>query len=196
MIVLASASRARARLLRDAGAPFEAVSSGVDERAIKSRLLAEGAFPRAIAEQLAEAKALAVSAGRPGDLIVGADQTLDLNGALFDKPETLVEVRDHLRRLRGRAHVLHTATALVRDGEIAWRMTRSPRLTMRDFSDGFLDDYLARQGEALLNSLGCYHLEGMGAQLFDRTEGDWFAVLGLPLIELLAALREQGALAR
>lgn len=196
MIVLASASPVRARLLREAGVTFETVSSGVDEARTKMRLLDAGATPGAIAAELAAAKALAVSTKRPADVVIGADQTLDLDGQLLDKAGTMAEAEGHLRRLRGRTHVLRTATALGRTGQIVWTLTSSQRLTMRDFSDAFLQDYLARQGEALLTSVGCYHLEGMGAQLFDLLEGDYFAVLGLPLIEVLAALRIHDELAR
>jgi len=193
MILLASASASRATLLRSAGVAFEAVSSGVDEAEIKARLLKAGEGPAAIAETLAEAKALAISSG-DRRLVIGADQTLDLDGELVDKAACAEEARDRLRQLRGRAHVLHSAAALARNGVIVWRTTSSPRMTMREFSDDFLEDYLARQGEAVLSSVGCYHLEGQGVQLFERVEGDQFAVLGLPLIDLLAALRREGAL--
>jgi septum formation protein len=195
MILLASASASRATLLRNAGVVFEAVSSGVDEAVIKTRLLNAGEGPAAIAETLAEAKALAVSAD-DRRLVIGADQTLDLDGELVDKASCVEEVRDRLRRLRGRTHLLHSAAVLVRNGAIVWRSLSSPQMTMRAFSDDFLEDYLARQGEAVLSSVGCYHLEGVGAQLFERVEGDQFAVLGLPLIQLLAALRDEAALAQ
>lgn len=195
MIVLASASAVRAKMLRDSGVSFELVSSGVDEAAPKARLLKAGASPREIAQHLAEAKGLAVSSRGVG-LVIGADQTLDLDGELIDKAEDLSEARERLQRLRGRSHTLHTAVALARSGEVIWRLTASPRLLMRDFTDTYLDAYLAASGEAVLSSVGCYHLEGSGAQLFERIEGDYFSVLGLPLIELLGALRSEGALQR
>ena len=192
-VVLASRSASRAAILKGAGVPFETVSSGVDETAAKDRLLAAGADPRAIAEDLAEAKALAVSARRPGALVIGADQTLDLGGALYDKAETLEEARMRLLELRGRPHALHSAVVVARDGLTVWRLTESPRLTMRAFSDECLDGYLARQGETLLGSVGCYQLEGEGVQLFEAIEGDFFAILGLPLLPLLGFLRRAGA---
>jgi len=195
VIVLASASATRARMLKEAGVSFEVTTSEVDEAPVKARLLAAGAGPREVAEHLAEAKALAIAAP-PGALVIGADQTLDLDGALLDKATDLRAARDRLKRLRGRTHRLHTAAAIARGGKVVWRTIASPTLAMRPFSDGFLDYYLACSDEAAVHSVGCYYLEGMGAQLFDKVEGDYFAVLGLPLIELLAALREHGAMAR
>lgn len=181
-------------MLKEAGIAFEVAASGVDEVAAKARLSIGGASPRQVAEYLAEAKAVAVSAA-PEALVVGADQALDLDGVLLDKAADLTEARARLERLRGRSHQLHTAAAIARDGEVIWRCTSSVTLTMRPFSDRFLDRYLACCAEAAVHSLGGYHLEGPGAQLFDRVEGDYFAVLGLPLIELLAALRDLGAIA-
>ena len=194
MIILASASATRARMLKEAGIAFEVAASGLDEAAAKAQLNTRGASPRRVAEHLAEAKALAVAAAWEA-LVIGADQTLDLDGELLDKAPDVNAARARLERLRGRAHRLHTAAAIARGGEVIWRCTSSPTLTMRRYSDGFLDHYLADCGEAAVHSLGCYHLEGLGAQLFDQVEGDYFAVLGLPLIELLAALRDLGAIA-
>ncbi|HEY5288914.1 MAG TPA: nucleoside triphosphate pyrophosphatase [Caulobacteraceae bacterium] len=193
MIVLASASSTRAALLRAAGVTFEVVSSGVDEGAVKTRMLRSDAIANEIAGELALAKALAVSASR-SDLVIGADQTLELDGELFDKVETLDDARERLRQLRGRTHTLHSAVALARNGETLWQAVTSPKLTMRAFSDTWLETYLATAGEAALNSVGCYNLEGPGAQLFAVIEGDYFSVLGLPLIELLAALRREAVL--
>lgn len=193
-VVLASKSASRGAILRGAGVAFESLDAGVDEGAAKAELLAAGAGPREVAENLAELKALAVSAKRPG-LVIGADQTLDLDGALYDKADSLDDARDRLQTLRGRAHHLHSAVALAEAGEIVWRTTATPRLTMRRFSDAFLDGYLARGGADLLGSVGCYLLEGEGAQLFERIEGDYFAILGLPLVPLLEELRLKGALA-
>jgi nucleoside triphosphate pyrophosphatase len=193
-VVLASKSVSRQAILKAAGVPFEAVGSGVDEDAAKAALLARGQGPRQVAIHLAEAKALAVSKTRPGALVIGADQTLDLDGELFDKAESLGEAHARLRRLRGRSHYLHSAVTVARDGVSAWTTLESPRLTMRAFSDDWLDGYLSRGGEALLGSVGCYLLEDEGVQLFERIEGDYFAILGLPLLPLLACLRAAGAL--
>ena len=193
-IVLASKSAARAQLLAGAGVAFETVGSGVDEEAAKARLLSDDADPRDIALALAETKAVVVSTRRAG-LIIGADQTLDLDGSLYDKVATLEEARHRLERLRGRTHRLHSGVAVARDGVVVWRGTDSAALTMRGFSDGFLDAYLARNGEAALSSVGCYQLEGEGLQLFERIEGDYFTILGLPMLGLLAFMRREGVIA-
>ena len=192
-VILASKSTARRAVLQGAGVPFEAVSPGVDEDVIKTALLGAGASPRAIAEALAEEKALAVSRVRAG-VVIGADQTLELEGGLYDKVETLEAATERLRLLRGRPHRLHSAVTAAIEGEIVWRDTASAELTMRDFSDEFLASYLAAEGEAALGSVGCYRLEGHGAQLFARIEGDYFAILGLPLLGLLEFLRQRGVL--
>jgi septum formation protein len=192
-VVLASQSTARRAVLAGAGVPFEATVSGVDEEALKERLLAAGYGPKGVAETLAEEKARVVSAGREG-LVIGADQTLELEGRLYDKVTTLAEARERLRRLRGQRHHLHSAVAVARAGELIWRETESATLAMRRFSDDFIDAYLEQEGEAALGSVGCYRLEGMGAQLFERIEGDYFAILGLPLLGLLTVLRREGVL--
>jgi septum formation protein len=194
-IVLASKSASRQAILRGAGVPFETMGSGVDEDAAKAQLLAAGVGPREVAEHLAEAKAVAVSKALPGAIVIGADQTLDLDGALIDKAETLGDGRNRLRRLRGRSHLLHSAVAVAQHGAPIWNYVESPRLTMRAASDTFIDGYLTRHGEALLGSVGVYQLENDGAQLFDEIDGDYFAILGLPLLPLLRLLREKGALA-
>jgi septum formation protein len=193
-ITLASKSAARASLLANAGVVFETTGSGVDEDEIKVRLLANHATPLTIAQALADAKAVAASSRRPG-LVIGADQTLDLDGRLFDKVASLDEGRERLVRLRGRRHQLHSGMALAQDGEVIWRETESASLSMRAFSDRFLEDYLARNRDAVLSSVGCYQLEGEGLQLFDRIDGDYFCILGLPLLPLLAELRRLGAVA-
>jgi septum formation protein len=190
-IVLASRSSARRAVLDGAAVPYEATVSGVDEDAVKAEML--GAGPRAVAEALAERKAMRVSKGRP-ELVIGADQTLEFRGELYDKVATLAEARRRLQTLRGKAHMLHSAVTVARAGKPVWAETVTATLTLRDFSDAFLDDYLAREGEAALGSVGCYRLEGMGAQLFSRIEGDYFAILGLPLMGLLELLRREGAL--
>jgi septum formation protein len=195
-VVLASKSPSRQAILRAAGVPFDVVASSVDEDAAKARLMDAGQGPREIADHLAEAKAVAVSKALPGAIVVGADQTLDLGGELHDKVETLNEGRVRLRQLRGRSHLLHSAVVVAQHGTPIWRCLESPRLVMRAASDAFIDAYLTRHGEALLGSVGCYQLENDGVQLFDQIEGDYFAILGLPLTPLLNLLRDKGALAR
>ncbi|THD74291.1 MAG: Maf-like protein [Phenylobacterium sp.] len=193
-VTLASKSAARRAVLDGAGVVFEIAESGFDEDAAKARLTGQGAPPREVAEALAEGKALKVSAGTPG-LVVGADQTLELDGRVYDKADSLEAARARLKLLRGKPHSLHSAVVVARDGQVLWRETASATLTMRDFSDPFLETYLASEGPAALGSVGCYRLEGPGAQLFSHIEGDYFAILGLPLLGLLDFLRHEGALA-
>lgn len=194
-VILASKSAARRAVLSGAGVPFEPMVAGVDEDAVKASLLAEGAKPKAIAEALAELKAIRISRTRP-ELVVGADQTLEFEGRLYDKAETLDAARARLQALRGRPHRLHSAVVVAQDGVPIWREVATATLVMRDFSDAFLDDYLAREGEAALRSVGCYRLEDLGAQLFSKIEGDYFAILGLPLLGLLELLRNHRVLER
>lgn len=193
-LILASASAARARLLDAAGVDFTAEPANIDEWALKQRLAEEGADADRCALALAEAKALALSARHPHALIIGADQILVCNGAWFDKPTDLSDARRQLMELRGRSHVLEMAVCAVYDSERCWRAASAPRLRMRRFSDAFLDDYLAAEGKAILGSVGAYRLEGRGIQLFEQIDGDYFAVLGLPLLELLRFLRGCGRL--
>jgi len=194
-LVLASGSAARRQMLEAAGFSFEVEVARVDEEAAKASLRAEGVKPRDQADALAELKALAVSRKRPG-FIIGADQMLAVEGETLDKPKDMSEAHSHLMRLRGRTHELLTAAVVARDGAIIWRHIDTPKLRMRNFSDAFADDYLARVGDAALKSVGAYQLEGLGAQLFERVEGDYFSVLGLPLLPLMAFLREHGVVAR
>jgi septum formation protein len=192
-LILASKSAARRAVLEGAGVPFEAVGSGVDEDIAKAGLLASRATPRQVAEALAEEKALAVSVGRP-ELVLGADQTLEFQGKLYDKTETLEAARERLQALRGKPHMLHSAVVVAERGAIVWRETQSATLRMRDFSDAFLEAYLAAEGAAALGSVGCYRLEGQGVQLFSKIDGDYFTILGLPLMGLLDLLRRRGIL--
>jgi septum formation protein len=194
-IVLASTSATRAAILRGAAASFSVEAPEVDEDAWKARLLADGAAPGRIAAVLADEKALAVSRGSAA-VVIGADQTLELDGALHDKTSAPPETRARLEALRGREHRLHTAAAVAQQGSVLWRHSSVARLTMRAFSDAFLDEYMARCGEAAASSVGAYQLEGMGAQLFESIDGDYFSILGLPLIPLLGFLRRAGALPR
>lgn len=190
-LILASGSAARRKMLEAAGLSFEVDVPRVDEEAAKASLRAEGLRPRDQADALAELKALSISRARPG-FVIGADQMLALGGDVFDKPKDPSEARRHLLRLRGQTHELITAAVVARDGVIIWRHIDTPKLKMRAFSDGFLDNYLEHTGEEVLRSVGAYQLEGLGAQLFERVEGDYFSVLGLQLLPLLAFLREQG----
>jgi len=193
-VILASKSAARRAVLDGAGVPYQALVAGVDEDAVKASLLAEGAGPRDIADALAELKAIRVSRGRP-DFVIGSDQTLDLDGELHDKAETVDAARARLKLLRGKTHKLHSAVVVAKEGAPIWREVVTASLTMRDFSDAFLEDYLATEGPHALGSVGCYRLEGPGAQLFSKIEGDYFAILGLPLMGLLDLLRRHGELA-
>ena len=195
MIVLASKSPTRSALLTGAGVAFETALPGVDEDAVKVEMLATGATPREVAAALAERKALRVSASRPG-LIIGADQTLEFEGGLYDKVDTIDAARERLALLRGKAHELHAAVVVAKDGLAIWRDLVTVRLMMRDFSDVFLEHYLSTEGPHALGSVGCYRLEGPGAQLFSRIDGDYFAILGLPMLGLLDLLRREGALVR
>ena len=193
-MILASASQVRARVLRAAGIEFAVVAARVDEDALKQSMLAQKAAPPAIADALAETKAVRVSASRPGELVLGADQVLILDGELISKCETMEEARALLMRLRAKQHQLVSALVLAKDGTAIWRRVESASLTMRNFSEDFLDDYLTREGESLLAGVGCYKLEGRGIQLFSRIDGDYFCILGLPLLPLLSALREQAVI--
>ncbi|WP_421933726.1 Maf family protein [Phenylobacterium sp.] len=193
-IILASKSAARTAVLKGAGVPFETAVSGVDEDAVKTALLGQGGTPREVADALAELKAVKISRSRAG-FVIGADQTLEFEGGLYDKAETVEDARARLKLLRGKAHQLHSAVVVARDGAPIWREVATCTLTMRDFSDEFLEAYLLAEGEEALGSVGCYRLESHGSQLFSKIEGDYFAILGLPLLGLLDLLRKHGALA-
>lgn len=190
-LILASSSAARRHMLEAAGLTFEVDSPRVDEAAAKQSLRATGMAARDQAPALAELKALSVSQRRAG-LVIGADQMLALGGEVFDKPADMDQARSHLSRLRGHTHALVTAAVVARDGAVIWKHVDTPKLRMRAFSDAFLEDYLRRAGGDVLRSVGGYQLEGLGAQLFERVEGDYFSVLGLPLLPLLSFLREHG----
>jgi len=193
-IILASASTARARLLDAAGVPFSIEPAAIDEERIKRRSREAGSSAMSCAQALAVEKARDVSARHPEALVIGADQILVVGVEWFDKPKNLPEARAQLLSLRGRTHVLATAACVVRCDKQLWHATCAPEMTMRSFSEAFLDRYIAAEGGALLGSVGAYRLEGLGVQLFERMIGDHFAVLGLPLLELLDFLRSRGVL--
>lgn len=191
-IILASASQSRARLLSDAGVPYTVEPAYIDEDAIKQSLNAEGAGALDVAETLAELKAVKISRSHPKHLVIGADSILDLDGVWFDKPKDLDHVRAHLMTLRGRTHDLATAVVVALGGARIWHYRDCSKMTMRSFSDSFLESYIESVGVSLLSSVGAYHLEGRGVQLFDKIDGDFFSILGLPLMPLLSFLREHG----
>jgi septum formation protein len=191
-VILASASQSRAAVLRNAGVRIEQIPADIDEDAVKSSMRNEGSSVSDVAHRLAELKACAVSARHPGRLVIGTDQMLQCGGVWFDKPVDRDHADAHLRTLRGRDHELFAAVCVVRDGECLWRHLESARLTMRPFSDEFLRDYLDAVGEDVCRSVGAYQLEGIGAQLFSRIEGDFFTILGLPLLAVLGFLSHQG----
>lgn len=195
-VVLASASQVRATLLRAAGIAIEVVPSGIDEASVLAAIKAEqGEMPPAdVAAMLAETKAAAVAARRRDALVVGADQTLELDGRLFVKAASIDEARRNLLTLRGKTHALHSSVVMVAEGTTVWRHSETSWLTMRDFTPQFLGRYLAAVGDSVLESVGCYHLEHAGIQLFEQVDGDWFAILGLPMIPLLDELRRRGIL--
>jgi septum formation protein len=195
-IVLASASESRARLLRNAGIAFDVAPARVDEDAMKQSMLAANQPHRVIADALAEWKAVRVSAVHPGALVIGADQVLSFAGALVSKCATMDEARDLLSRLRGKSHELFSAAVMAKDGVPIWRHTERAKMTMFPVSDAFIGRYLAQKGQAILSGVGCYRLEDEGAQFFSHIAGDYFGILGLPLIQLLSALREQGVIAK
>jgi septum formation protein len=194
-LLLASGSLTRRALLTSAGIPLDVEPPRVDERAIEGVAREAGADLGGVATALADAKALEVSGRRPGRLVLGADQTLDCEGATFHKPDDREEAGRQIAHLSGRTHVLHSAVALARDGELLARLRDDARLTMRALSPEAVALYLDLAGGAVTTSVGAYQLEGAGIHLFERIEGDHSTILGLPLLPVLAALREHGALA-
>ena len=191
-LILASGSRSRKDMLQAAGVSFDVQNPYVDEDPVKEALLNEGAPPRDIADALAEMKALAVSALSADAYVLGADQILNLEGVCFSKAKDMAGAKQQLQALSGKKHSLISAVVIARGGRPIWRAMDKADLTMRALSDDYIDDYLGLCGEGILSSVGCYHLEGLGAQLFERVEGDYFTVLGMPLLKTLQFCRTQG----
>jgi len=193
-VVLASASPFRRKMLEDAGVAVETARPGIDERAVEAAVEGSGITPEELAAILAEAKARDVSERMPGRLVVGADQTLSLGDEVLHKARDMEEARRRLLALSGRTHQLNSAAVLARDGQVLWRHVGVARLTMRPLDPAFVGRHLSRVGDGVLGSVGAYQIEGEGIQLFERIEGDHFTIVGLPLLPLLAKLRELGAI--
>jgi septum formation protein len=194
-LILASSSKVRARLLEAAGLVFSIQSPGLDEHAMRQAVGSTGALsPQDIAEVLARAKAEAVSELMPGAFVIGADQVLALGGRILAKPDSMDAARKELLDLSGKSHNLHSAVALARNGLTAWAHSETSTLLMRELTPQFIGRYLAAAGEEVLSSVGAYQLEGLGIQLFEKIDGDYFSILGLPLLPLLDALRREGAI--
>ena len=189
-LVLASASPFRRMLLENAGIAFSHRAADIDERAIDAKLEATGASPEDVAVTLAMDKAADVARHFPGAVVIGSDQTMSLGSRVYHKPKDMAEAHAHLRSLSGATHQLNSGIVLIRDGDILWRHVSSARLKVRPLKDEFIRHHLARVGEKALSSVGAYQLEGEGIQLFEEIEGDYFTILGLPMLPLLAKLRE------
>jgi septum formation protein len=193
MLILASKSLARRKMLQDAGIEFTSHVPEFDEATVKQSM--SGFTPVAIAEKLAEGKALSVSKTHAKAFVIGSDQTLECDGAYFSKPSSIHEARQHLNLLKGRKHQLHAAATLALDGKILWTTCETVTLTMRNFTDQFLLDYLAAEADEILHCVGAYRFEGRGQQLFEKVEGGYHAILGMPLLPLLQKLRDHGLIA-
>lgn len=193
-IVLASSSPFRKKMLEDAGLVFEVERPEIDERAVEAAVQNSGVTPEDLALILAEAKALDISLKRPGALVIGTDQTLSLEDDVLHKPKDMEEARRRLLLLSGKTHQLNSAVVVLRDGEVLWRHVGIARLTMRPLEPAFIGRHLSRVGDVALSSVGAYQIEGEGIQLFEKVEGDHFTIVGLPLLPLLAKLRELGAI--
>ncbi len=193
-IVLASGSVIRAQLLRNAGLPFSVQIARVDEDTAKRALMAEGAPPRDVADALAEMKARKISDKVPGTMVLGCDQVLDFEGQMLSKPETPEEALAQLKAMRGKRHMLLSAAVIYQDGEPIWRHVGQVRLRMRASSDAYLRDYVARNWDSIRHAVGAYKLEEEGVRLFATIDGDYFNVLGMPLLELLNFLAVKGVI--
>ncbi len=194
--ILASQSENRQRLFRDAGLIFEISVSRIDEHTIKESLLSEGASARDIADVLAESKALRVSRKNPEALVIGSDQVLEFEGALISKPTSIANAKAQLLSFRGKQHNLFSAAVIAKDGTPIWRHISQAKMSVRNFSEKFLDEYLERIGYDVMTTVGGYKIEEEGVRLFSRIEGDYFAILGLPLLELINYLTDAGELTK
>jgi len=194
MIILASNSAARQKMMLDAGVNFSVHAASVDENAQKAALLRDGMSGSNIADALASSKAVIVSKKLPDAYVIGSYEILDCEGVMFSKPATIAEARTQLTVLRGQKHSLFSAAVVAIGGQPVWRSVGQTDLWMRQFSDRFLDQYIANEGDALLQTVGCYRLESGGVRLFSRIRGDYFTVLGMPLVELLSYMAETGVL--
>ncbi len=192
-IILASKSSSRRALLSAAGVQAKSIASNVDEENVKTSMRGEGTSVRDQAMALAVLKATKVSQMNPG-LVIGGDQMLNLDGVAFDKPVDILEAQDHLEALSGRVHYLETAIVVCENGNPVWRFLARPKLTVRVLSKKFIEEYVESEGDSILQTVGCYRLEGLGVQLFSSIEGDYFSILGLPLLQLLEYLRVRGVL--
>ncbi|MEX0283840.1 MAG: nucleoside triphosphate pyrophosphatase [Paracoccaceae bacterium] len=193
-IILATSSEIRATLMRNAGVDFEVVPGRIDEDAIKDAMLAEGRSARDIADALAEQKARKVSSKRPEAMVLGFDQTLDQNGQLLSKPANPEDGLRHLQMMRGQTHQLYSACVIYQNAEPIWRHVGRVNLRMRDLSDDYIQAYLDRNWDGVRYSVGCYNLEEEGIRLFTKVDGDYFTVLGVPLLEILNYLTLRGVL--
>lgn len=193
-LVLASASPFRRALLENAGLVFKARAAEIDERALEKPLEDKGAAPETVALELAEAKARDVARHFSGALVIGSDQTMSLGSRVYHKPKTMAEAAAHLLSLSGQAHRLNSAIVLLRGDEVVWRHVSSAHMTVRPLTAEFVERHLERVGEKALSSVGAYQLEGEGIQLFEKIEGDYFTILGLPMLPLLSKLRELGTI--
>ncbi|MBA8836904.1 Maf-like protein [Ochrobactrum sp. RH2CCR150] len=190
-LILASKSPFRSALLKNAGIEFSGESADIDERAVEAPLYETGATPEEVAQVLAEAKALDVAEKNPGAVVIGCDQTLSLGDEIFHKPANMEAAGRQLLQFSGKTHQLNSAVVLVKDGETLWRHVSVARMTMRALSPAFVGRYLGRVGDSALSSVGAYQVEGPGIQLFEKIEGDYFTIVGLPLLPLLAELRKE-----
>ncbi|MGE6742458.1 Maf-like protein [Allorhizobium pseudoryzae] len=192
-LVLASSSPFRRLLMQNAGLDFVAQAASIDERTIEAKLAAQNATPETVALELARAKALDVSTRFPDAFVIGSDQTMSLGHRVYHKPASLQEARESLLSLSGQTHHLNSGVAIVRNGAVVWQIVARAAMTVRVLSPDFVDRYLASVGDAVMTSVGAYQLEGEGIRLFESIDGDYFTILGLPMLPLLKALRELGA---